>query len=112
MVRGRQTTSKITAMNAQTLKDASDYIRARTAYAQVAKRSEESRDTALRLREERQAAHARKIEAAENLIMTVLSTETVGVSRAGLTPFLTALTAGTNQDISTLFKVADSIALQ
>jgi len=77
-------------------------------YAEICKKSEVSRDVAVKLRGSRQDAFAKKIEAAEDIIMSVLGEKSSALAGAGLKDFYNELAAG-KHSATVLFQIADKI---
>lgn len=86
--------------------DITVYALASDFYKVICDQSEASRERAVELREARQGAFAKKREAAENIIMSVLGEKSAALADVGLKAFYNELAAG-EHGASTLFQIAD-----
>lgn len=86
--------------------DITAYKAASLNYAEICEKSEVSRDVAVKLRGSRQDAFAKKIEAAEDIIMSVLGEKSSALAGAGLKDFYNELAAG-KHNATVLFQIAD-----
>jgi len=86
--------------------DINDYTLASNSYKEICDHSEASRELAVGLRESRQVAFAKKREAAENIIMSVLGEKSAALAAAGLKSFYNELAAG-EHSTTILFQIAD-----
>lgn len=86
--------------------DITDYIIARNLYKLICDQSETSRERAIELRESRRSAFAKKREAAENIIMSVLGEKSPALASAGLKDFYNELASGKHSE-TILFQIAD-----
>jgi hypothetical protein len=96
-------------ISAQLKSDIMDYMRARDHYADLCEACSESRAIAVANRNSRQACFFAKIEAAENVLMTVMNEFGDNFEKMGLSHLYRELTAG-RESPWLLFRLADETA--
>lgn len=104
LAKRRQCRHNVFVMKLQS--DINDYTIASNFYKVICDQSEASRERAVELREARQGAFAKKREAAENIIMSVLGEKSSALAAAGLKDFYNELAAG-EHSTTILFQIAD-----
>lgn len=94
-------------MKEQLARDIQAYKSASTAYVEMCALGEASRKVANKTRDSRRALFTTKVEAAENMLMTIQNHFGESLKKMGIYSLYTECTSGDTGAIAILFRIAD-----